>query len=148
MLKIVLTGDMLFAAIQKSKPSSPGFDGWRNEDLKRLPKVAWDLRARIDNLSLSTSSPPVSYLHIPVAMLRKKGDDPLNHRGIGVYSQLYRNFLRALWPTLVEWLLQIVDDSQTGGIPGRDLREAAWRIQLKVEIANMLEEHLSGILLD
>ena len=148
MTPIKVSGQALYDTVLHAKASSPGFDGWTIDQLKLLPRPAWEFRAAVDNLMIQTATAPTAYVHVPVAMLRKNSDDPLSHRGIGVHSLLFRLTLKSLWPQLVEWLVQVCHSSQTGGFPKRDFRQSAWFVQLEIEYHNLLEQSLSGVLLD
>lgn len=80
------------AVIAKMGKTTPGIDGWQVHELNMLGREAWDLRAKIIQKETEVGRVPSSFTHAGTPMLpkMKATEKPLEHRGLSIFSVLWR----------------------------------------------------------
>ena len=87
-----ITGSLLRSTLMRMRSkSAPGCDGWRVDELKRLPLALLDRLACLFNVVEETGVWPHALCEGIVSLITKgEGTDPLKLRPIGVMSVVYR----------------------------------------------------------
>ena len=96
-------------------------------------QVASPALRKVDKLNPDTSTAPA---------------EPLAHRFLSVYSATYRTVMGAWSRIFTEWLLQWLPAASYGGLPKRDIINAAWDVQSFLEEQSALGKDGVAILLD
>ena len=97
-----------------------GADGWRVQELKKMPKCFLTPLAHIHGCIEQGAPWPAAAQQILVTLLSKKGKaSPLNMRPISVTPLLYRLWGAARWSDLVRHQESWIQQSQTGFRPGK-----------------------------
>ena len=93
-----ITAAMIAEVIAQMKPSSPGIDGWKVEELQILGMVSLDKLAILYQIIERAAKWPAHLLDVPVTALKKgKGDTPLQVRPISLTSHIYRMWAKIRW---------------------------------------------------
>jgi len=121
-----------------------GADGWLPSELRLLPLAAWEAREEVEMVIWKTVKYPSAYYDIPVSMLRKgAGRTPEQHRGISVYSALYRLTSGVWWNRLVKAGGNWIHPDAYGGVPDRECITAAIKAQFDLEFASLFGHELA-----
>ena len=144
-----ITCDDVMALIAQLKPSSPGADAWRIEELQVLGRRSISYLVKFYELVENVGKWPQNLLEVPVASLQKNsGDSPLDIRPISLTSHMYRLWAKLRWQQLQDWHLSWCPDELKGGIAGRETVDAYYQVALEIEHANFTNSPLFGILFD
>ena len=132
-------------ASRARESSTPGLDGWKPAELKRLPLAAWKKRKLVLDLAVELKKWPSPYYVVSAPALTKidkldpNGDrqqvTPKTVRLLSIYTQLYRIEAGAWFVNHREWLKRNVDESWYGGLPGLEALMASWDSQMDLEEA-------------
>ena len=126
-----------------------GLDGWRMQELNALPLRIWELRYLVEKLADEQCILPTSFQFVSNPMLPKgHGGTALDHRGLSVFSGLYRVLSGAWWHQLTDWQEQWAHPSLHGGRRNRDIVGLTWEAQGDIERARVLGKPICGTLLD
>ena len=125
---------------RKKHHSTAGPDGWRGNEIATWPAQAW---AAFDCLvtrwvrrqSFPRAWQQMRQAHLPKEESETDGLEAGAMRPIVVTSVLWRvvSSCIATAPQLQQWQLDILHDSQYGGIPGRHLHQAVAQLALAFE---------------
>ena len=131
------SGEDLYKTIRKMKLTVPGLDGWRVLELKQLPKAAWDERARVLEIGAETGKVPESYTHVGTPMMAKVKytDEAMQHRGLAIFSVLYRIESSAWYEKLKAWQDGWIHPNVHGARGGHETLSSAWPAQSRIEAA-------------
>ena len=137
-----LTGDMLYDAVQRKKPTAGSLDGWGWREFKALPVAWFDGLAAIFTLVEEEGVWPDGLLDAYVAMIPKSGGfcTPLGQRPLCVLPIAYRLWASVRLNQLEPWFESWVPRSVFSAGGGRGSVEAWYATALD------LEESLSGAL--
>eukprot|EP01059_Diplonema_ambulator_P000003 TRINITY_DN0_c0_g1_i4.p1 TRINITY_DN0_c0_g1~~TRINITY_DN0_c0_g1_i4.p1 ORF type:complete len:1528 (+),score=304.66 TRINITY_DN0_c0_g1_i4:2257-6840(+) len=145
-----LTGDDLWEVLKKkSEKGACGVDGWRNSELKCLPREHLNDLATLLNLVEETGEWPVALTKALVTPIPK--DDtrtPLKHRPITVTSCIYRLWACARLRQILRWQEEWIHATQKGFRPKHRADDVLFDISLQIEDALMGGEPLHGVALD
>ena len=131
------------------KPSSPGIDGWKVEELQILGMISLDKLAMLYQTIERAAKWPANLLEVPVTTLKKgKGDTPLQVRPISLTSHIYRMWAEIPWVHLQPWHLQWVPKELHGGIANRQTLDSYFAVALDIEQSSYTNHPLYGILYD
>lgn len=132
------------------KLTVPGLDGWRVLELKQLPKAAWDERARVLEIGAETGEVPVSYTHVGTPMMAKvkHTDEAMQHRGLAIFSVLYRIESSAWYEKLKVWQDGWIHPNVHGARGGHETLSSAWPAQARIEAAVLYNQNRSAATLD
>ena len=75
-------------------------------------------------------------------------DTTLKHRGLTLFSALYRTESGAYWHMYRKWMEDSAHSGIYGAISGRECLDDAWALQAAIEKAILSNAQLSGCLLD
>jgi hypothetical protein len=140
---------MIAEVIAQMKPSSPGIDGWKVEELQILGMISLDKLAMLYQTIERAAKWPANLLEVPVTTLKKgKGDTPLQVRPISLTSHIYRMWAKIRWVHLQPWHLQWVPKELHGGIANRQTLDSYFAVALDIEQSSYTNHPLYGILYD
>ena len=144
-----ITTDAILKLLSQLKPSSPGADAWRIEELQSLGPKSIDFLVQLYNLVEQIGKWPQNLLEVLVASLQKNsGETPLDIRPISLTSHIYRLWAKLRWQHLQEWHMSWCPVELKGGIPGRETTDAYFQVALEIEHANFSNHPIFGILFD
>ena len=85
---------------------------------------------------------PTAYYQIltPSIPKKEKGNGPLDHRLLAIFTALYRIEAGAWFDQLLPWLQSVLHKDVIGAIPGREGAEVAWDAQAYLEYAMMMNQ--------
>ena len=112
-----INGEDMYKTVQKIGKTVPGLDGWRIHELKALGLEAWQQRARIVEVQLKTGKVPASYKQVSTPMMPKaKGTEVImEHRGLAIFSILWRVESGAWYKRLAQWQEEWLPEGIHGG---------------------------------
>lgn len=137
------------ATIKKMRSSSArGFDAVSAQELKLLPdEMIQEL------MTVCNAYPhgfPAWFMRARVCPLSKSEDVPMPHqsRPICILSQIYRLFAGVFCTQVLRFWAQKFPPAITGMLPSRGSHDAAYAVQIMVELAGLRGHSLSGLTLD
>ena len=135
-----INGEDMYKTVQQIGKTVPGLDGWRIHELKALGVEAWQQRARIVEVQLKTGRVPASYKQVSTPMMPKaKGTEVImEHRGLAIFSILWRVESGAWYRRLAQWQEEWLPEGIHGARSGHECLSSAWPAQARIEQA-MLE---------
>lgn len=145
-----LEGDHLRRTLTKMRSlSAAGCDGWRVDELKRLPEVLLDWLAVVFNVVEETGEWP-SALTVGITSLISKGEgnSPLKLRPIGVMSVVYRLWAATRVREVLSWQEEWLDDNLHGFRRAHGADDVWWGQALSIECALLQSDDLFGLSLD
>ena len=91
-----VSGEDLFAQVQRMRPSTGGLDGFLVKELKTLPVEFWHLRAEVENLGEAARGWPLAQYYAYQAYAIKEHDGiALSSRPLRIYNLLNRIYVGA-----------------------------------------------------
>ena len=143
-------GEDLYATVQHMRNSTQGFDGWRVVELKLLGLAAWQQRARALKVQLETGKAPASYKQVTTPMLPKvkATEKIMEHRGLAVFSVLWRIESSIWYKKLSKWQDKWLPKGVHGARVGHECLNSAWPAQARIEMAMLNGEDSSAATLD
>ena len=123
-----IDGEDLFRSVQRMGKTVPGLDGWRIHELKALGLEAWHQRARIVEIQLQVGKVPASYKQVSTPMMPKaKGTEVImEHRGLAIFSILWRVESGAWYRRLAQWQEEWLPEGIHGARTGHECLSSAW----------------------
>ena len=152
-------GQQLHEQAMKARTDSVGgMDGVAPAELRTLPRMAWDIRARHLQNAYRNRRSPEAYYHVssPIIPKQDKMDDssgktyprPTDFRLITLMSAIYRVESGAQYKRHVQWLLEWIHPALYGGLPGHESAEVSWDAQSDIEEALAHKKDLTICLMD
>ena len=136
-------------SIRKLRSSSArGFDAVSAQEIKMLPdEMIEELISVCNNY---TNGFPTWFMRARVCPLNKTEDVPMPHqsRPICILSQIYRLFAGVFCSQVLRFWSCKFPPSITGMLPQRGSHDAAYAVQVMVELASQKGQVLSGLTLD
>ena len=122
-----IDGEDLFRSVQRMGKTVPGLDGWRIHELKV-------------EIQLQVGRVPASYKQVSTPMMPKaKGTEVImEHRGLAIFSILWRVESGAWYRRLAQWQEEWLPEGIHGARTGHECLSSAWPAQARIEQA-MLE---------
>jgi hypothetical protein len=147
----LLTGKDFAGQFRRTRiNTSTGTDGWRSKELKLLPEPLLEPLAWLFNAIEAGAPWPDTLLYAIIAMLAKKGQDPLlagplKQRPVSVASVLYRAYSSLRYRHLCPWMASWIHENFRGGVPGGDCKDLTIEMGLDIESAAADGEALWGL---
>ena len=125
-----------------------GFDAVSAQELKLLPDEMIQELMMVCNAC--PHGFPAWFMRARVCPLSKSEDVPRPHqsRPICILSQIYRLFAGVFCTQVLRFWAQKFPPAITGMLPSRGSHDAAYAVQIMVELAGMRGHSLSGLTLD
>ena len=145
------TAEQRYSRAQRAKDaSSAGSDGFAPKELRTLPLRAWEHRQKVVALMTELQRYPEAYytVNTPAIPKKGKGQAPLDHRLLAVFSSLYRIEAGAWFELLQPWLKRVLHPNVVGAIAGLEAYDIAWDAQYFLERALLRDESVALISLD
>ena len=144
-----LTGDALRKAACSQKGRGCGLDHWTREEVRALPKEAYQALAEVYRLVEDEGAfPPEGRGTIEVLLSKGKGDAALLQRNLGLLPRLYRIWVAARQPEVRQWSRESGHDWSWGSGSGRGSPDAAWQAAFQAETALARGRSYGGVLYD
>ena len=147
-----LTGMMLRrAAFRHRQRTSPGACGWRSNELRWLPDLAWAELSQVFQVAEQARCLPVNLRWIWITLIPKpNAKGPFDLRPIGVTGLLYRTWTKAKQEQLKQWYVEHISQHHYGAVAHRSAEGVLARLSLEAEIAQSQQrgQELTGIKLD
>ena len=145
-----LDGERLRSTLSRMKSNTAcGCDGWRMDELKRLPVPLLDRLASIFNAVEETGSWPAALTVGIVSIISKgEGTSPLKLRPIGVMSCVYRLWAATRVGEVLAWQDKWLHRCLHGFRSGHGAEDVWWEQALAIETALLNGEELFGLSLD
>ena len=115
----------------------PGLDGWRIHELKALGLEAWTKRARIVEIQFKVGKAQESYKQVSMPMMPKtKGTEKImDHRGLAIFSFLWRVEPGAWYRRLAQWQEDWLPEGIHGARSGHECLSSSCPAQARIEKA-------------
>lgn len=149
--KSIITEDEIKNAIKKAKPNTaPGLDGLPIGLYHLYKAELTPLLAKVFSAMGETNTVPTGFLDGVITSLFKDGDrtDPSNYRPITLLSTDYRLLATCLANRLAPHLHLVIDKSQSAYVPGRNIGDSIWLMQLLGPAAQACKDLLLCIFCD
>ena len=132
-----LTGALLWDVVRHiPRANAQGLDAWSPDDLKALPREAYDDLAAVLAQVEAEGKWPEGLSGAIVALLPKKGDHgPLAQRPISLLPMVYKLWAAARGAILKEWFIREGHASAWGQGKGKGADTAAWMAAAQAELA-------------
>ena len=146
----VINGEDMHKVVQKMSKTVPGLDGWRIHELKALGLQSWEQRARIVEVQFLVGKVPNSYKQVSTPMMPKvKGTEKImEHRGLAIFSILWRIESGAWYRRLVQWQEEWLPEGIHGARSGHECLSSAWPAQARIEKAMLESKDRAAATLD
>ena len=133
-----LTGDILWDVVKHiPRAKTQGLDAWSLDDLKALPREAFDDLAEILAQVEAESKWPEKLSGAIVALLPKKDDHgPLAQRSISLLPMVYKLWAAARGAILKDWFAKQRHASAWGQDKSKGADTAAWMAAAQAELAS------------
>ena len=141
----------LWLTIQARKPqAAPGFDGWRTQELQKLPEACFKPFAQVfEQLELSDEPLPTTLTCARQMILNKNGSaHPMQKRLITVLPILYLAYSGARFRQLCGWQIHTMPKQLVGGVKGRNMSSIQTHLKLDIDVAESQGQELLGLKLD
>ena len=136
-------------AIKKLRATSArGFDGVSAQEIKTLPDGM--IQELIMICNSYTQGFPTWFMRTRVCPLNKVADVPMaqQSRPICIMSQIYRLFAGVFCTQVLQHWSCMFPPSITGMLPARGSYDAAYAVQMMIELAKFRGHNISGLTLD
>lgn len=147
-----VTPIQLFRTIQKRKPkAAPGLDGWRTQELQKLPLACFVPIARFFQWIEHDPSIdlPKTLTCAKQIILNKPGpSSAMNKRLISILPALLLAYTGSRYEQLQSWQLDTMPSCIIGGIRGRTMPSLHTALRLELDIAKVDNDDLVGVKLD
>ena len=132
-----LSGELLWDIVRHiPRAKAQGLDAWAPDDLKALPREAYDDLAAVLTIVEAEGTWPEGLSGAIVALLPKKGDHgPLAQRPISLLPMVYRLWAAARGAILKDWFVREGHASAWGQGKGKGADTAAWMAAAQAELA-------------
>ena len=132
-----INGEDLYKSVQRMGKTVPGLDGLRAHELKLLGLDAWKQRARIVEVQLTVGKVPNRYKQVSTPMIptTKGTEQILDHRGLAIFSMLWRIESGARYRKLAQWQESWLPEGVHGARSGHECLSSAWPAQARIEKA-------------
>ena len=141
----------LWLTVQARKPqAAPGFDGWRTQELQKLPEACFKPFAEVfAQLELTDEPLPTTLTCARQMILNKNGSaHPMQKRLITVLPILYLAYSGARFRQLRTWQIQSMPRQLVGGVQGRNMSCIQTHLKLDIDVAESQGFDLIGLKLD
>ena len=140
----------MYKIVQRMGKTVPGLDGWRIHELKLLGREAWKQRARIVEVQLTVGKVPANCKQASTPMMAKsKGTEIImDHRGLAIFSILWRMESGAWYQRLAKWQEEWLPDGIHGARAGHECLSSAWPAQARIEKVMLEDKDRAAATLD
>ena len=145
-----LEGCHLWKTLRRMKSkSAAGCDGWRVDELKRLPVPLLDRLASLFNVIEDTGAWPKALTVGIISLISKgEGTSPLKLRPVGIMSVIYRLWASTRVADVMTWQETWLDNSLHGFRRAHGAEDVWWEQALCVEQALLTSSTMVGVSLD
>ena len=136
-----ITEEDVKQALKRMKPTAPGKDGLRIRLYKVLKEELAPILVKLYTAILQEM--PQDFLEgviIPIYKQKGSKHEPINYRPITLLNTDYRILTQILLAKIREPLQQLIGPTQTAFLPGRNLMDNIWNIQLTARYLSLRKE--------
>ena len=148
---IELTAAELFATVQQRRTTAaPGLDGWRTEELQRLPVACFEpVVAYFKAIENNASALAKTLTCAKQVLLNKNGlAEPMHKRIITIMPALTLAYTGTRFRQLQSWQAYALPKTILGAVSGRSMATIATSIRLDIDHADVHDDAVVGIKLD